>query len=77
MDTTNYITAFNVKTKQKGRPILDAVISRTSRGAYLVQGHDDNGDKLNTLCGKEKAEAAIAAGTAKWANGHDPEMQIN
>lgn len=77
MDTSKHITAYNVRTKKKGRPVLDAVISKTNRGAYLVQGHDDNGDKLTTLVGKDKAEAAIEAGTAKWAEGHDPAMQID
>lgn len=77
MDTSKHITAYNVRTKQKGRPVLDAIISKTNRGAYLVQGHDENGDKLTTLVGKDKAEAAIAAGTATWASGHDPAMQVN
>lgn len=72
METINYITAYNVRTKQKGRPILDAVISRTKRGAYMVQGRDDNGDKLTTIVGKEKAYAAIASGAATWAPGHEP-----
>lgn len=62
------LTAYNVKTKIKGRPILNPVISKTKKGAYMVQGFDDNGDKLVTLVGKEKAEAAVAAGIAKWAD---------
>lgn len=61
------LTAFNVKTKQKDRPILKAVISKTRNGTLMVQGFDDSGDKLVTLVGKQKAMAVIAAGLATWA----------
>jgi hypothetical protein len=66
-DYSKHITAYNVRRKEKGRPILNAVISRTTKGAYLVQGRDDNGDKLTTLVNKEKAEKAVAVGVAVWA----------
>jgi len=59
------ITAYNVKTKEKGVEMLDAVITKTSRGAYMAQGHDGKGNKLTTLMGEEKALAAIKAGVAK------------
>ncbi|WP_276480536.1 hypothetical protein [Paraflavitalea pollutisoli] len=59
------LTAYNVKTKEKGVPIQDAVITKTAKGAYMAQGHDGNGNKLTTLLGQEKALAAIAAGVAK------------
>ena len=62
-DTT--LTAYNVKTKEKNVPIQDAVITKTSKGAYMAQGHDGKGNKLTTLLGKAKALAAIKAGTAK------------
>ncbi len=59
------LTAYNVKTKEKGVEIKDAVISKTAKGAYMAQGHDGKGNKLTTLLGEEKALAAIKAGIAK------------
>ena len=59
------LTAYNVKTKEKNVPILDAVITKTSKGAYMAQGNDGKGNKLTTLLGEAKALAAIKAGTAK------------
>jgi hypothetical protein len=59
------LTAYNVKTKERNVPIQDAVITKTSKGAYMAQGHDGKGNKLTTLLGEAKALAAIAAGTAK------------
>lgn len=59
------ITAYNVKTKEKGCVMLDAVITKTAKGAYMAQGNDGKGNKLTTLMGAEKALAAINAGIAK------------
>jgi hypothetical protein len=59
------LTAYNVKTKEKGVPIMDAVITKTAKGAYMAQGHDGKGNKLTTLCNEAKALAAIKAGVAK------------
>ena len=59
------ITAYNVKTKEKGVEMLDAVITKTAKGAYMAQSHDGKGNKLTTLMGEEKALAAIKAGVAK------------
>src|SRR5690242_6806170 len=59
------LTAYNVKTKEKNVPIQDAVVTKTAKGAYMVQGHDGKGNKLTTLCNEEKAMAAIKAGVAK------------
>jgi hypothetical protein len=59
------LTAYNVKTKEKGVPIQDAVITKTAKGAFMVQGHDGKGNKLTTLVNSEKAMAAISAGIAK------------
>lgn len=67
MDTSNFLTAYNVKTKEKGCPIHDAVISRTAKGAYMAQGHDGAGHKLTTLINEAKAEKAVADGVATWA----------
>ncbi|WP_407523383.1 hypothetical protein PDL71_17035 [Lacibacter sp. MH-610] len=59
------ITAYNVKTKEKNVPMLDAVITKTARGGYMAQGNDGKGNKLTSLLSEAKALAAIAAGTAK------------
>lgn len=61
------ITAYNVKTKEKGVTMLDAVITKTAKGAYMAQGNDGKGNKLTTLMNGEKAFAAVAAGIAKKA----------
>ena len=52
--------------------MLDAVITKTAKGAYMAQGHDGKGNKLTTLMGEEKAMAAIKAGVAKqgWYKSH-------
>ena len=59
------LTAYNVKTKEKGVEIQDAVITKTAKGAYMAQGHDGKGNKLTTLLNEEKALGAIKAGIAK------------
>ena len=59
------LTAYNVKTKEKDVPILNAVVSRTAKGGYIAKGDDGKGNKLTALLGEAKALAAIAAGTAK------------
>ena len=53
--STVTLTAYNVKTKEKNVPMVDAVISKTAKGAYMAQGHDGKGNKLTTLLGEEKA----------------------
>lgn len=69
IDYSKHLTAYNVRTKEKNVPIRDAVISRTAKGAYMVQGHDVSGQKLTTLINKERAEKAVEDGVAKWAEG--------
>ncbi|MGB8194108.1 MAG: hypothetical protein WCF67_19405 [Chitinophagaceae bacterium] len=59
------LTAYNVKTKEKGVEIQDAVITKTAKGAYMAQGHDGKGNKLTTLLNEQKALSAIEAGIAK------------
>jgi hypothetical protein len=58
------LTAYNVKTKEKGVPILNAKIKKTAKGAFMVQGDDGKGNPLTTLCNREKAIAAVNAGIA-------------
>ena len=72
MDTSKHLTAYNVRTKTKGRPILDAIISKTAKGAFMVQGHDEDGTKLTALVSKEKAMKAVEDGVAEWAPGQQP-----
>lgn len=59
------LTAYNVKTKQKNVPMLNAVITKTVKGAYMAQGDDGNGAKLTTLINEKKALACIEAGLAQ------------
>lgn len=59
------LTAYNVKTKQKNVPIQDAVITKTSKGAFMAQGHDGQGNKLTTLLSEARANQVIADGFAK------------
>ena len=63
--STITLTAYNVKTKEKNVPILDAVITKTAKGTYMAQGNDGKGNKLTTLLGEAKALAAIKEGVAK------------
>lgn len=58
------LTAYNVKTKQKGCPMHNAVITKTKKGAYMAQGDDGAGNKLVTLLNEKKALAVIEAGLA-------------
>jgi hypothetical protein len=59
------ITAYNVKTKEKGVEMHNAVITKTAKGAYMAQGTSATGDKLTTLMNGEKALAFIKEGIAK------------
>ena len=65
MANENMLTAYNVKTKEKNVPILDAVVSKTAKGGYIAKGNDGKGNKLTALLGEATALAAIKAGTAK------------
>ena len=64
-ENQDVLTAYDVRTKKKGVPIQDAVISKTKVGRYIAKGHNGSGGTLTALVGKEKAEAAIKAGKAK------------
>jgi len=63
------ITAFNVKTKQKGCPMFNAVITRTSKGAYMAQGDDGNGQRMTALITASAAQDAVKTGDATLAPG--------
>lgn len=68
MENEITLTAYNVRSKQKNVPILNAVIKKTKKGAYMAQGVAEDGAKLVTLMSKEKAEQVIAAGLAVFAS---------
>lgn len=64
--------AYNVKTKTKHRNIKDAVITRTSKGAYMIQGFDEEtNDKLTTLASKDKVIAGLRQG---WGTTTDADL---
>ncbi len=54
-----------MKTKEKDVPMQDAVITKTSRGGYMAQGHDGKGSKMTTMLSETKALEAIENGVAK------------
>lgn len=59
------IRAYCMKTKEKNVLMQDAVITKTSRGAYMAQGHDGKGNKMTTMLSEASALAAVKAGLAK------------
>ena len=59
------LTAYNVKTKEKGVKMLDAVITKTAKGAYMAQGNDGKGNKMTTMLGEARALEAVKDGVAK------------
>ncbi len=65
MDTSKMLTAYCMKTKEKNVPMLDAVVSKTSRGGYIAKGVDKDGNKMSAIVGEAKALQAIKDGVAK------------
>ena len=65
MDTSKMIKAYCLKTKEKNVPMQDAVITRTSRGGYIANGHDGKGNKMAAILNEAKALQAINDGVAK------------
>ena len=53
------LTAYCMKTKEKNVPMQDAVITKTSRGGYMAQGHDGKGNKMTTMLAEARALEAI------------------
>lgn len=66
MANENAIHAYCMKTKEKNVLMKDAVITKTSRGGFMAQGNDGKGNKMTTMLGKDKAEAAVKGGFAVW-----------
>ena len=67
MDTSKMIKAYCLKTKEKNVPMQDAVITKTSRGGYMAQGHDGKGNKMTTMLSEDNALKAVKDGVAKKA----------
>lgn len=59
------LTAYCMKTKEKNVPMQDAVITKTSRGGYMAQGHDGRGNKMTTMLSEDRANEAVKDGMAK------------
>ena len=59
------ITAYNVKTKEKGVVMQNPVIYQTKKGGYMAKGTcPKSGAKLCAILSKDKAMAAIESGEA-------------
>ena len=54
-----------MKTKEKNVEMQDAVITKTSRGGHMAQGHDGKGNKLTTMLSEASALDAVKNGVAK------------
>ena len=60
------ITAYNVKTKEKGVVMQNPVITQTKKGGYMAKGTcGKSGATLCAILSKDKALAAIESGEAK------------
>jgi len=53
------LTAYCMKTKEKNVPLMDAVITKTTRGGYMAQGNDGKGNKMTTMLSEATALEAI------------------
>jgi len=58
------IKAYCLKTKEKNVPMQDAVVSKTSKGGYIANGHDGKGNKMAAIMSEAKALQAIQDGVA-------------
>jgi adenosylmethionine-8-amino-7-oxononanoate aminotransferase len=62
------ITAYDMKAKEKGVEMLDAVIDRNGNRCF-AKGVSAAGNKMCVAIGLENAKAAIKAGVAKKGKG--------
>lgn len=60
------IFGYDAKLNKIGVPILNGVITKTSKNTFMVTGISEEGNKLTTLINGEKALAAIRAGIARF-----------
>ncbi|HZY39707.1 MAG TPA: hypothetical protein VFE53_23795 [Mucilaginibacter sp.] len=68
MATSNGITAYSVKTKQKNVPMVNPVIDVKS-GRYIATGMDSAGNKMSAIMSKASAEEHVKNGNAKKGSG--------
>ena len=61
----NEILAYCLKTKQK-EVMHEAVICTTKRGGFMAKGVTKDQNKMCLVMSKATADAAVAAGLAKW-----------
>ncbi len=60
------LTAYNVKTKEKGVVIQNPVIHQTKKGGYMAKGTcEKSGATLCAMVSKDKALTAIESGEAE------------
>ncbi len=59
------LTAYCMKTKEKNVPLMDAIITKTTRGGYMAQGNDGKGNKMTTMLSEANALEAIKNNVAK------------
>jgi len=60
--TIKGLTAYCMKTKEKGVTIVNPVLNKNSRGGFYVTGTDADGNKLTTIIKSEKAAGFLKAG---------------
>ncbi|MFT4202781.1 MAG: hypothetical protein QM610_02600 [Chitinophagaceae bacterium] len=65
MDTSKFIKAYCLKTKEKDVPLHNAVVSKTAKGGYIAKGDDGKGNKMSAILSEAKALQAIKDGVAK------------
>lgn len=65
MDTSKFIKAYCLKTKEKDVPMHNAVISKTAKGGYIAKGDDGKGNKMSAILSEANALKAIQDGVAK------------
>ena len=59
------IFAYSLRTKTKNVLMLEAIVSKTSRGGYIAKGVDEHGNKMSAIMSEVNALAAIASKDAK------------
>ena len=59
------IVAYEMKTKTKGVEMLQAVITKTTKGVFMAQGVSKAGNKMTTMLSEANALAAVKGGFAK------------
>ncbi len=62
------VNAYCVKCKKKGQKMLNAKMTKTSRGGFMAKGQcPDCGTTMCAMMSKDNAEAAMKSGEAEKA----------